>query len=71
MYYINLKLPKEKRIKFEYQTKASVEIGINKATLCRILSGKQGASKVTAYCITKYFNKDAEITDYFILKGEK
>jgi DNA-binding XRE family transcriptional regulator len=66
MYYINLKLPLDKRIKFENQKKTSKEIGINESTLCRILSGKQGTSKVVAYCITKYFNKESEILDYFV-----
>lgn len=70
MYYVNLKLPIEKRIKFENQKRASEDIGINEATLCRILGGKQQTSKVTAYCITKYFNKNAEILDYFYKKGE-
>lgn len=70
MYYINLKLPMEKRIRFKNQKRASEDIGINEATLCRILGGKQQASKVTAYCITKYFNKNAEIKDYFVYEGE-
>ena len=65
MYYLNLKIPLEKRIKFKNQKKAANEIGINEATLCRILSGKVGTKKTTAYCITKYFNKNAEILDYF------
>lgn len=70
MYYINLKLPLEKRIKFYNQKKASEEIGIAPETLCRILSGKRGTTKITAYCITKYYNKNAEIKDYFDYEGE-
>ena len=70
MYYINLKLPLEKRIRFYNQKKASEEIGITPETLCRILSGKRGTTKITAYCITKYYNKNAEINDYFVFEGE-
>lgn len=70
MYYVNLELPIEKRIKFDNQKKVSEEIGIAEATLCRILSGKQQASKVTAYCITKYYNQNADVLDYFYKNGE-
>ena len=70
MYYINLKNPLDKRITFNNQTKASEEIGIAKETLCRILSGKKGCSKVVAYCITKHYDSNAEILDYFEYKGE-
>lgn len=64
MYYIS------KKIDFDNQAKASKEIGIANETLCRILSGKQGCSKVIAYCITKYHDSNAEILDYFEYKGE-
>ena len=70
MYYVNLEIPLDKRIRFDSQKKASEEIGIDEATLCRILSGKKGTRKTTAYCIVKYYNSDAEIKDYFIFKGE-
>ncbi len=70
MYYINLKIPLDKRIRFENQRKASKEIGITPETLCRILSGKKGTTKITAYCITKHFNCNAEISDYFEFEGE-
>ena len=70
MYYINLKNPLDKRIKFENQTKTAEYIGIAKETLSRILSGKQGASKVRAYCITKAYDSEAEILDYFEYEGE-
>ena len=70
MYYINLSNPLDKRIKFENQTKTAEQIGIAKETLSRILSGKQGASKVIAYCITKTYNNEAEILDYFEYEGE-
>ncbi len=70
MYYINLRNPLDKRIKFENQTKTAEQIGIAKETLCRILSGKQGCSKMVAYCITKQYNNNAEIKDYFEYEGE-
>ena len=70
MYYVNLKIPIEKRIHFYNQKKASGDIGINEATLCRILNGKKGTKKTTAYCITKYFNKNSEIQDFFIKEGD-
>lgn len=65
MYYINLKNPLDKRIKFENQKRTAELIGIAPETLSRILSGRVGASKVLAYCITKYYDKEAEIKDYF------
>jgi plasmid maintenance system antidote protein VapI len=70
MYYINLSNPLDKRIKFENQTKTAQQIGIAKETLSRILSGKQGTSKVIAYCITKTYDSEAEILDYFEYEGE-
>lgn len=70
MYYVNLKIPLDKRIRFDNQRKASKEIGITPQTLCRILSGKKGTTKITAYCITKHFNSNAEINDYFEFEGE-
>ena len=63
MYYI------KNRMKFKSQVKAAEEIGIAKETLSRILNGKVGTSKMTAYCIVKCFDKEAEIEDYF-KKGE-
>lgn len=70
MYYINLKNPIRKRIKFKNQTKTADIIGIANETLCRILSGKQGCSKMVAYCITKHYDSNAEISDYFEYEGE-
>lgn len=70
MYYVNLEKPLDKRIRFDSQKKASQEIGITEETLCRILSGKKGTRKTTAYCIVKCFDKNAEIKDYFVFEGE-
>lgn len=69
MYFIDL--TKEKKIKFKCQLETAKEIGINNSTLSRVLSGKQGTKKTTAYCIVKAFDPEAEINDYFISKGEK
>ena len=44
-------------------------IGLHPVTLRRIITGKQLCSKLVAYCITKFLDDEAEITDYFI-KGE-
>lgn len=55
-------------MKIENETKASKIIGIDIATLSRILHKKQKCSKILAYCITKYLDDNAEIEDYFIRK---
>jgi len=70
MYYINLSNPLDKRIKFKNQRKAAEEIGITPERLCSILRGKVGTTKVTAYCITKHYNQNAEIKDYFTFEEE-
>ena len=53
-------------IKIKNVGKASNEIGINISTLSRILHKKQNCSKIMAYCITKYIDPEAEISDYFL-----
>ena len=53
-------------MKIGNETKASKIIGIDISTLSRILHKKQKCSKILAYCITKYIDQNAEITDYFI-----
>ena len=50
--------------------KASKEIGVDISTLSRILHKKQKCSKMLAYCIVKYYNKNAEINNYFIRIGD-
>lgn len=40
-------------------------IGITHFSLCRILSGKQPTKYQTAYCITKIYNSNKEVKDYF------
>lgn len=47
------------------------KIGITRQQLDHILKGEVTTRKVTAYCIVKSCNPDAEIEDYFIrVKGE-
>ena len=70
MYYINLSNSLDKRIKFKNQKEVAKEIGIAPETLSRILNARVGTTKITAYCITKYYDKDAEILDYFVKEGE-
>ena len=47
------------------QKEASEEIGISEETFSRILNRKRECSKVTAYAITKFFDSEAGIEDYF------
>lgn len=47
------------------QTEASKIIGLAQPTLSNILNRKVACRKVTAYCIAKYLNENAEIEDYF------
>jgi len=47
------------------QTIASKVIGITQPTLSNILNRKVRTTKMTAYCITKYLDENAEIEDYF------
>ena len=53
------------RFLFGDNKKISEQIGINNASLCRILSGKQATKYATAYCIVKTFNSEKEVLDYF------
>lgn len=57
-------------MKIGNETKASKIIGIDIATLSRILHKKQKCSKILAYCITKYMDQNAEINNYFIKIGD-
>lgn len=47
------------------QTIASEVIGLSQPTLSNILNRKVACRKVTAYCITKYIDDEAQIEDYF------
>lgn len=56
-------------MKLYNKSKVAEYIGITPPTLIRIVNGKQGCSKLVAYCITKFLEQDAEIENYFY-KGE-
>ena len=57
---------KEREFNFpKSQSEIAEIIGIDEATLSRIINGKQTTIKTTAYCITKSLNVDAEVEDYF------
>lgn len=48
------------------QTAMAKEIGLDVATVNRIFNQKQKCSKLVAYCITKFLDKDKEVEDLFI-----
>lgn len=48
------------------KTQSAKIVGLNPATMIRIINGSQSCSKLVAYCITKFIDADAEIEDYFI-----
>lgn len=57
---------KNKELAKEYnKTKMAEIVGLNADTLRRVINGKQECSKLVAYCITKFLNKNTEIEDYF------
>jgi plasmid maintenance system antidote protein VapI len=43
----------------------SKNIGISSYTLSRIINGKQATKYTTAYCITKIYDPNKEVLDYF------
>lgn len=47
------------------QREVAEKIGVTEFTLSKILNRKQSCSKMTAYCITKINDENAEILDYF------
>lgn len=50
------------------QSAIAREVGVAVETINRIFNGKQGCSKMTAYCIVKAIHWEAEIEDYFEIK---
>lgn len=66
MYYLDLSKPLKNRIHFDNQNEMAKKIGITASTLSRILNARIGTTKMTAYCIVKMFDKEAEIEDYFV-----
>ena len=50
----------------KYKNKDVCEIvGINEVTLIKLKKHREPIRKVTAYCITKFLNSEAEIEEYF------
>lgn len=47
------------------QSAIARKVGITVETINRIFNRKQACSKMTAYCIVKTINENAEIEDYF------
>lgn len=57
---------KDKNVAIAYnKVQMAKVVGLNPDTLRKIINGKQMCSKLTAYCITKFLNSEAEILDYF------
>ena len=54
-------------IKFLFGDNVSVskKLGLNNASLSRILNGKQATKYLTAYCIVKLYDPAKEVEDYF------
>lgn len=54
------------KIKFkEPQYKIADKLGLTPEGLSRILNGRANTKKLTAYCIVKLADTNAEIDDYF------
>ena len=55
----------------QYKLKKVAEtIGINPRTLSDMINKNRSCVKVTAYSLSKYLDKDAEIIDYFTRKEQ-
>ncbi len=65
MYYFRQDI----QVKFK-QKDLCETIGLTAPTMSNIINGKVACRKVVAYCITKYFNQEAEIEDYFYKKED-
>lgn len=61
------KIKKPGIIKFLFGDNVSVskKLGLNNASLSRILNGKQATKYLTAYCIVKLYDPTKEVEDYF------
>ena len=63
------KIKKPGIIKFLFgdNKEISNKLGLNNASLSRILNGKQATKYLTAYCIVKLYDPEKEVLDYFKL----
>lgn len=64
------KIKEDVEVDFTNQAKIAKRIGINKSTLCRILSGKQNCSKPIAFYITWLNSQKENVEEYFDKVGE-
>ena len=66
MYGFKLNKEELKKV-LDGRTKISIaeKVGLTRQTIINVLNRKQLCRKKTAYCITKAFNSEAEITDFF------
>lgn len=64
MYSFKKEKSDEVKSKFKLVEMAKV-IGISVVHLNRVINNKCNCSKVVAYCISKYINKNAEISEFF------
>lgn len=66
MYILN---DKAKDLLSYYKIKLVAQaIGINATTLSDMIKKDRSCIKLTAYCLTKFLNPEAEIQDYFTRK---
>ena len=56
----------KKKIDFKRnQYKIAEQLGIAPESLSRILNGRANTKKLTAYCIVKLYDNEANLEDYF------
>ena len=68
--YIFKKTEKTNILQGRTITYVANKIGVTSAFLTSVLNGNRTCSKPIAYCIVKCLCQNAEIEDYFVLKGE-
>lgn len=68
MYILN-EIAKEKLVNYKQKSVAE-KVGINPRTLSEMIKKDRTCPKITAYCLTKFLDSEAEIENYFIKKGE-
>lgn len=59
---------KNEKLKISNIKNASEVIGVSRQFLSSVFAQKISIRKLTAYCIVKYIDSNAEINDYFIRK---
>lgn len=68
MYILN-DIAKERLLQFKLKAVAGI-VGINYDNLSKMIKQDKPCIKLTAYALTKFLDKEAEIKDYFDKKGE-